>query len=252
MKKRALHYTGTINANRLNNAPLPSEKELKKEGRGHMSSVYETTNNLSLVRWLDNKCVTLISSYLGTEPVDNVKRYDKSLKKHIEVARPAIVKEYNAKMGGVDLLDMMSTLYKRLMKSRRWYMYIFFHMLTVSLVNSWFLYKRSCKSLGTKPMTMEIFQSQVAECLKKAGKPARGRPSSASPPVRKKTVVVPLPVQDVRYDKIDHLPDVVGTRGRCRLCPKGYSQIRCSKCGVYLCIVTGKETRNCFTAFHKL
>lgn len=80
IKKRGLHYTGTINANRLNNAPLASEKELKKEGRSHMSSVYEKTDNLSLVRWLDNKCVTLISSYLGMEPVDNVKRYDKSQK----------------------------------------------------------------------------------------------------------------------------------------------------------------------------
>ena len=76
LEQRGLHYVGTINSNRLHKAPLKSEKELKKEGRGAYHSVVETKNNLSLIRWFDNKCVTVISSYLGAQPVDYVQRYD--------------------------------------------------------------------------------------------------------------------------------------------------------------------------------
>ena len=58
--------------NRLHGAPLKSEKELKKEVRGSGHCVVETTKNLSLVSWLDNKCVTVVSSYLAAEPVGSV------------------------------------------------------------------------------------------------------------------------------------------------------------------------------------
>ena len=50
LERRGLHYVGTINSNRLHGAPLKSEKELKKEGRGAHDSVVETTKNMSLVR----------------------------------------------------------------------------------------------------------------------------------------------------------------------------------------------------------
>ena len=43
LKKQGLQYTGTISANRLHKAPLKSEKELSKDGRGTHCSVYEST-----------------------------------------------------------------------------------------------------------------------------------------------------------------------------------------------------------------
>jgi hypothetical protein len=64
LKKRGLQYTGTIAANRLHKAPLKSEKVLKKDGRGAYDSVHELNNGLCLVRWLDNKAVTLLLSIL--------------------------------------------------------------------------------------------------------------------------------------------------------------------------------------------
>ena len=78
LEQRGLHYVGTINSNRFHGAPLNSEKELEKEGRGAHDSVVETTKKLSLVRWFDNKCVTMISSYIGAKEVDYVQRYDRS------------------------------------------------------------------------------------------------------------------------------------------------------------------------------
>ena len=65
-----------------------------------------------VVRRYDNKPVNVISSYVGVEPVDSVKRYDRSAKQHVQVFRPRIIKIYNTNMGSVDLLDMMTALYK--------------------------------------------------------------------------------------------------------------------------------------------
>ena len=119
LKKHGLQYTGTIAANHLHKAPLKPEKELSEDGRGAYSSVYESNNDLCLVRWLDNKAVTLLSTYLGPMPTSKVMRYDRSQKKHVDVDCPAVVGEYNANMGGIDLFDMMFTLYKQRIKSRR-------------------------------------------------------------------------------------------------------------------------------------
>lgn len=68
-------------------------------------------NNI-IVRWYNNKAVNLISSFVGIEPVGNVKHWDCKSKTHIMVTRPVIVETYNKFLVGVDLLDMLSALYK--------------------------------------------------------------------------------------------------------------------------------------------
>jgi hypothetical protein len=74
-------------------------------------------------------------------------------------------------MGGIDLFDMMCTLYKRQIKSRRWYLYIFYHSLTMVMANAWFLYRREAKSIrNNKPLQMKEFQIQAATSLMCQGK----------------------------------------------------------------------------------
>ena len=128
-------------------------------------------NNI-IVRWYDNKAVNLISSFVGTEPVGSVKRWDRKSKTHKMVPRPAIVETYNKFMGGVDLLDMLSALYKFSIRSRRWYMYIWWHTVTVALINAWILYRRVQKKLEPrmKPMALRRFQALVGTSLTSAGK----------------------------------------------------------------------------------
>ena len=88
------------------------------------------------MRWFDNKPVNLISSYAAVEPIDNVRRYDQREKTYIDVPRPSIAKVYNTYMGGIDKLDVMCARYKGQIKSRRWYICIWLHSVTVALVNS--------------------------------------------------------------------------------------------------------------------
>ena len=211
LAERGLHYVGTINSNRLHGAPLKSEKELKKEGRGAYDTVVETTRNLLLVRWFDNKCVTVISSYLGAQPQDEVQRYDRSKKEHATIQRPHLIGVYNTSMGGVDLMDMMCTLYKYQLQSKRWYLYIFYHTLTIALANAWFLYKRDCKALDIKKvLPLKEFQGILAFALCQTGTSQRSRRSLDAMTKKRKVAVNPAPVQDVRFESCTCSSEVQG------------------------------------------
>ena len=93
--------------NRLRQCHLPSEKEMKTEGRGSFLEKVATTDGvtLSVVSWYDNKIVTLLSNFVGSEPVTEVKRFSKAMKETVKC--PNLVQEYNRHMGGVDLLDSL-------------------------------------------------------------------------------------------------------------------------------------------------
>lgn len=135
--------------------------------------------------------MNLLSSFVGIDPVGNVKRWDRKSKTYIMVPRPAIVETYNKFLGGVDLLDMLSALSKFSFRSRRWYMYIWWHTVTVAVINAWNLYRRDQKTLKTKqkPIALRRFQASVGTSLTSAGKGKIkcGRPLSspeATPPAK--------------------------------------------------------------------
>ncbi|XP_012722667.2 piggyBac transposable element-derived protein 3 [Fundulus heteroclitus] len=180
----------------------------------------------------------------------------------------------NRYVRGVDLLASFAAKYKFALKSRRWYMYIFWHTITLAVVNAWLLYKRHCQALAMpkkETLNMRKFQAQLASSLilmdSTLTTPRRGRPSSGtgspdaaespltagkrpssddgSPnsPSKKSCAHPPL---DVRMDLTGHFPMKV-KRGRCRHCSKGYTNTQCSKCDVRLCF---SEDRNCFWDYH--
>ena len=155
-------------------------------------------------------------------------------------------------MSGVDLSDMIISLYRTPLKSKRWYLALFGQLLDMSIVNAWLLYRKDTRLLGNgKSKPLCVFRSEIAFSLPRAGRQCRrGRPSTEEAPTAAKKIkraVVPRPTTDVRYDNIDHWP-LHADKGRCRLCPKGWSRMKCSKCQVMLCWT---NERNCFFDFHK-
>lgn len=160
-------------------------------------------------------------------------------------------------MGGVDLLDSLIGRYKIKIRSKKWYIRIFYHLLDVTIVNSWLLYKRAAEQNNQKPkLSLSDFRIEVAECLCKTGdtssKP-KGRPSSSNlteaiEAKRKKNSATPLPPTDVRLDNLGHWPVWTENRQRCKK-PKcnNLSSTVCKKCNIALCL---QKTRNCFTDFH--
>ena len=61
--------------------------------------------------WYDNIAIQLASNYTGVDLVDEVQCWSNSDRKMIAVIRPNIVKVNNSAIVGIDLLDMLQSLY---------------------------------------------------------------------------------------------------------------------------------------------
>lgn len=118
---------GTVRRNRVKDCKLPTEQELKKAERGTTAESVARIDGIDVtaVVWKDNKAVTLLSTFVGSEPKQSVQRYDRRLKTKIDVECPNIVLQYNQHMGGVDMLDGLMGRYKITMHSRKWYFRLF-------------------------------------------------------------------------------------------------------------------------------
>jgi hypothetical protein len=78
--------TGTLRANRVENAPIKDVKDMKKTPRGSYDQVTDTTTNVTLVRYNDNNIVTIASTESGVQPLGKVKRWCNN--KRVEVDQP--------------------------------------------------------------------------------------------------------------------------------------------------------------------
>jgi len=90
----------------------------------------------------------------------------------------------NRFMGGVDLLNSLIGRHKITMRTKKWYMRLFYHMLDMTIINAWLLYKRVQKeNVNNAPMKLKSFRIDIAICLTKVGQfqtPKRGRPTLIS------------------------------------------------------------------------
>lgn len=239
---------GTVRNNRLRGAEnvLTSEKMLKKKERGSYSQVVCNNNKLAVVRWNDNKCVTLISSYTDSEPVQKIKRYSKDAKRKVDVDCPNVVKDYNKHMGGVDLADMLVSLYKTPFKTRRWYIGIFAQLIDICINNAWILYRKHHSQRKSEArLKLKLFRYEIFSALIKMNKSAK-RTNQEETTIRKPCK--PRPVDCVRFDNIGHFLSTK-EEGRCMECTKK-TTVFCIKCDVRVCFVTGKNPRNCHLKFH--
>lgn len=249
LKLRGIHSVESVRPNRLPGCTFKGDVALKKEGRGSFDVKSEPKNKIAAVKWYDNKAVHLISSYVGVEPIGQVQRWSSTSRTHVTVEQPAIIREYNRFMGGVDLCDMLVELYRCDIRGKRYYLRIVFHVIDVCVVNAWLLYRRHCAQSGMRHQPLVDFRMQVAQALLKAGtseERKRGHPASHTPPPKRANPCL-RPIQDMRLDRTAHWPVHSDTKQRCKLCVISYSRIRCKKCGTHLCL---NKEKNCFKEFH--
>ena len=243
---------GTVRRNRIPNSKMPAQKEMKSRGNSiEMTTTVEDVE-VSCVAWLDNKQVMLMSSFAGRIPLSDISRYDRKMKQTTQISCPNVVKIYNQHMGGVDLLDSHMGRHRNKMRSKKWYMRIFYHMMDVTIINAWLLFKAVHNK--EEHMRLADFRALVAEALCKADQlvtPKRGRPSDQVEKQlskKRRGPSVSVPVSDVRNDRLDHWPEWRDSRQRCRLPNCGaLTFVCCTKCGNHLCFNKGK---NCFQKFH--
>uniref|UniRef100_A0A674PFF5 PiggyBac transposable element-derived protein 3-like n=2 Tax=Takifugu rubripes TaxID=31033 RepID=A0A674PFF5_TAKRU len=139
MLKKELYLTGTVMKNRVTAAvqKLPTDKTMQTSGRGTSKEVSSEDGQLCVIKWFDNKPVLMISAVHGTQPEDICQRWDKKQKKYVSVSRPCIVREYNMKMGGVDLIDRMISYYRMSSRTKKWTIRMLMHFTDLALANSW-------------------------------------------------------------------------------------------------------------------
>lgn len=211
--------------------------------------------DISVTTWYDNRVVNLASAYIGSQPMTEVRRYNKTDKKYQLVPCPKAVTTYNRHMGRVDLLDALLGYYRIQIRSKKFYHRIFFHLIDMTIVNAWLLYRRRFDDSSFLPLCE--FKVAVAECLMTVNKLSpsgeRGRLSNimenAIQEKKARGAIAIMPAQDVRLDKLDHLP-VWSSRQRCKVpdC-SARSSVECKKCKVNLCL---NDKRNCFVLFHSI
>lgn len=257
LAKKGVFSLGTVQRRRIPDCKLPTEKCMKNWRRGESCEYVATVDgvDISSTVWKDNKYVTMLSSFAGTAPVGKVKRFDRKLKMVVEVDCPFVIREYNRHMGGVDLMDSNIGRYKIHLKSRKWYLRIFYHLLDLIAANAWILYKKVllAKGIPIIPLSQAEFRTELAESLCKIQTSVlkRGRPSTLENEIQNKKKKGPcqyIPPKDVRRDQYGHWPVLEDGKMRCKYpnC-KGFTHTKCQKCGVALCL---NKNNNCFHNFH--
>lgn len=158
-------------------------------------------------------------------------------------------------MGGVDLIDSMLGYYRIPLRSKKYYMKIFYHLIDLCVVNAWLLYRRVHPSEPYLPLVdFNILISEVLCEMKKTTPKRKGRPTAEENRTqglidkkKKGGPCTELPAEDVRLDGMDHYP-FHDKRSRCKYptC-ENKTLFYCTKCQLPLCI---NDKRNCFLLFH--
>ena len=118
-KKEGILAVGTIRGNRIQGCPLVGNKEIEKGNREDLDYRVGNNSGVIIVKWLDNNVVQLCSNFVGVCPVETIERWVKKDQARKEIPCPQIVKAYNKSMGGVELADMLISLYLVEVKTRR-------------------------------------------------------------------------------------------------------------------------------------
>ncbi|XP_036346256.1 piggyBac transposable element-derived protein 3-like, partial [Rhagoletis pomonella] len=259
LRARGIYSLGTIRVNRISNCKLPCDNIVKDKPRGFSAEFVGIAYGVEIsnVLWKDNKSVRFASTYVGIEPfaranpnlqAKKATRYDRKGKKYIEVDCPQIIDEYNSHMGGVDKMDGLMGRYHIRAKTRDAMTRLFYHFIDMAATNSFILYQRihnerlndsnnvsveEEKLLQLPEFREEIASGLVAYTQKRASgrKPTSCPSTSLTSTSKPGAISIGLkakhPVDDVRFDEIDHFPIWLskdGGKRKCKLCKTSQTQ----------------------------
>ncbi|CAK1583501.1 unnamed protein product [Parnassius mnemosyne] len=267
----------------MSNRIGPVAKKLKNDKtleRGQWDEKVGDDENVCVVKWIDTKAVTMLSTCSGSAPADTCKRWCIKEKRKIDVARPEAVRNYNTSMGRIDLCDRLIAYYRSATRTRKWTVRTFCHFLDLVVVNCWIMYTRCCTEENVQRKDMLGLLQYRLNLVKAMMKYSGGKvepnflipgsifcpstsPSTRSsltaaseglqctddPPTKKHRLVVPQPQLEIRLNSVDHLPRFVDSKSasKCRhpTC-SSRSRTMCVKCNMYIYVLKN----NCFESYH--
>ena len=206
---------GTVRENRLGGAPFSDKKVLEKKQRGAMEWLSDGDN--LVVRWNDNRVVTVATNCEPLEPLVTASRYVKKQGGRVNVEMPGPLHSYNTHMGGVDLFDQCVAGYRSTIRSKKWWWPLFQWGVDAARTNAWFLSQRHVKG-----QQLPFLRELTYVLIKKNTVP---RPPSTFAG-RHQTP------EDLRYDGLHHWPAELESRfHRCKVC-NSRTNMSCEKCAI--------------------
>ena len=122
-------------------------------------------------------------------------------------------------MRGVDLANMLISLYRIKVKTKRWCIKVFWHLIDISKVYAWNLYRRhfaQYEKLRRQMLCLLKFSTALGNALihahklvhvNRPGRPSKRASFGNSENTQSKCASVPTPCSDIRYDQIGHWPE---------------------------------------------
>ena len=193
LKEMNLPALGTMRSNRLSKCPLECDETFKKKERGSTEIQFDDVNEITISKSMDNKPVIVGCNYDSGLEIDEVKRWKKSKdgSSHVNIKIPAIVKEYNSGMGGVDQMDNAVCCYRIAITSKKWYFCLITNLIDISIANAWNIQRK----LGRTKMDLLDFKSAIATTYLKKHETSLfiSRPSK-----------IPKTLPGIRFDRSGH------------------------------------------------
>ena len=118
--------------------------------KGASDVVTDKNSNLALVRWKDNKVVTVASTFVGKMPLRKAHRYVKAQNGRAEIDQPQSIFLYNKGIGGADRLDKNISSYMMGQRSKKWWWPVFRFCLDLSVNSAYQLYRQQKRSEGER------------------------------------------------------------------------------------------------------
>lgn len=103
---------------------------------------FQSTDKLLALKWMDKREVLVLSSCHSAEYVETKKS---DVKTGAPILKPSVIVDYNRIMGAVDKTDMILNSTNIIEKTLKWYKKFFFHMLDLSIYNTYILYEITSK-----------------------------------------------------------------------------------------------------------
>lgn len=225
LKHHDIHTCGTVNKHR---SGMPKFRKLKK---GEKEAKY--SDPMMALKWCDKKNIHMLTTIHKDEmgPSDKIDRST-----GLPIMKPECVIDYTKNMGTVDTADMMISNVQCLRKTIKWYKKLFFHLIDMHLLNSFFMYKLLNANLPERKLRLKIFQlSVIRQIIQKYG----GQSAS------ERTIVRSAPDHPTRKlpgNAAAHMPNYIpnGKKLRCKFCSsrgvRKITRFMCNVCKVALCV----------------
>ena len=149
---------GTVRSNRKDLPPCAKNKLRQGE------KVSAQRGKIVFTKWHDKRDISFLSTnVLPSEPSRLVPR--KKNGRNIQIEKPRVADVYTANMGGVDRADQLRSFYFAGYSSRKWYRYIFWFLINLSVCNGYILELIHRTTQGKRKRPLISFRLDLAKQL---------------------------------------------------------------------------------------